>query len=134
MILLSCEYMFYCLDTPWINEMNNFNILSEYDDSAKTHALIAYILMVIGLFTGIFWLIGAIWALVKKPDAEQSIFYDHYKNIISMFWWVLGLSIIGFIFIFVFLGYLILFGVWVWSIYKLIKGLSKLSSNKSYES
>jgi len=71
--------------------------LSSIDDAAKTNALIAYILMVVGLFTGLFW-------------------------------------IIGFILAFVVIGYFILIGVWIWSIYRIIKGLAKITSNKAYNS
>jgi uncharacterized membrane protein len=106
--------------------------LSSKDDAAKTNALIAYGLMVFGLFTGIFWVIGAIWAMVKKDDAAGTLFEDHYSNLIKIFWWGLGLSIIGTILIFVIIGYFILLGVWIWSVYKLIKGLANLTSNKAY--
>ena len=112
--------------------MNGPNFLSTSDETAKNHALIAYILMGIGLFTGVFWLIGAIWAFVKKSDAQNSVFLDHYENMIALFWWSLGLTILGLIFIFVVIGYFILFGVWVWSVYRLIKGLLRLSSNRPY--
>lgn len=107
--------------------------LSVKDDAAKTNALIAYGLMLIGLFTGIFWIIGAIWAMVKKGDAEGTLFEDHYTNIIKIFWWGLFISIIGFITLFFVIGYFILLAVWIWSIYKLIKGLAKISSNKAYK-
>ena len=108
--------------------------LSNKDDASKTNALIAYGLMGIGLFTGIFWVIGAIWAMVKKDDAVGTLFEDHYSNIIKVFWWGIGLSIIGFILIFFVVGYFILLAVWFWSIYKLIKGFSKITSNKPYNS
>jgi uncharacterized membrane protein len=108
--------------------------LSTVDDAAKTNALIAYALMVIGLFTGVFWFIGAIWAMVKKGEAKGTKFEDHYSNIIKTFWWGLGLSILGFILAFVFIGYLILLVVWIWSIYKVINGIAKITSNKSYNS
>lgn len=108
--------------------------LSSIDDAAKTNALIAYILMVVGLFTGLFWIIGAVWAMVKKEDAAGTIFADHYSNIIKTFWWGLVLSIIGFILAFVVVGYFILVGVWIWSIYRIIKGLAKITSNKAYNS
>ena len=108
--------------------------LSVKDDAAKTGALIAYGLMVAGIFTGIFWVIGAIWAMVKKADARETIFEDHYSNIIATFWWGLGLSMLGFMLIFVIVGYFILLAVWVWSIYKIIKGLAKITSNKAYNS
>lgn len=108
--------------------------LSIKDDAAKTNALIAYGLMVIGLFTGIFWIVGAIWAMVKKEEARGSIFEDHYSNIIKTFWWGLGLSILGFILAFIVIGYFILLAVWIWSIFKVVKGLAKITSNKAYNS
>jgi uncharacterized membrane protein len=107
---------------------------STKDDAAKTNALIAYGLMVVGLFTGIFWVVGAIWAMVKKGDAQGSIFEDHYSNIIKTFWWGLGLSILGFVLAIVVVGYFILLAVWIWSIFKVVKGLAKITSNKAYSS
>ena len=108
--------------------------LSIKDDAAKTNALIAYGLMAIGLFTGIFWIIGAVWAMVKKEEAYGTIFVDHYSNIIKTFWWGLGLSVVGFILAFILIGYILLLAVWIWSIYRLIKGLAKITSNKAYNS
>jgi uncharacterized membrane protein len=106
--------------------------LSASDEAAKTSALIGYGLMILGLFTGLFWIVGAIWAMVKKADAAGTLFEDHYSNIIKTFWWGFGLSIIGFVLAFVIVGYFVLLGVWIWSIYRIIKGLAKITSNKSY--
>ncbi|WP_221074603.1 DUF4870 family protein [Agarivorans aestuarii] len=106
--------------------------LSASDETAKTSALIGYGLMILGLFTGLFWIVGAIWAMVKKADAAGTLFEDHYSNIIKTFWWGFGLSIIGFVLAFVIIGYFVLLGVWIWSIYRIIKGLAKITSNKSY--
>ena len=108
--------------------------LSAKDDAAKTNALIAYGLMVVGLFTGIFWLFGALWAMFKKGEAKGTPFEDHYSNIIRTFWWGLLFSIIGSILIFVLVGYLVLLIVWIWSVFKIIKGLAKITSNKPYQS
>ncbi|MCQ8877081.1 hypothetical protein NQT69_03385 [Pseudoalteromonas shioyasakiensis] len=108
--------------------------LSTKEEAAKTSALIGYGLMVLGLFTGIVWIIGAVWAMVKRSEAEGTIFEDHYSNIISTFWWGLGLSIIGLILAFVVVGYFLLIGVWIWSIYRIIKGLAKITSNKPFNS
>ncbi len=108
--------------------------LNAFDEAAKNNVLIAYVLMGIGVFTGFFWLIGAIWAMVKKPDAKGSLFEDHYSNIIKTFWWGLGLSIIGFILVLFVVGYFVLLAVWIWSIYRLIKGFARLTSNKAYYS
>jgi uncharacterized membrane protein len=106
--------------------------LSSKDEAAKTNAIIAYALMLVGIFTGFFWIIGAIWAMVKKGDAQGTLFEDHYANITKTFWWGLGLSIIGFILAFVVVGYFLLIGVWIWSIFRIIKGLANITSNKPY--
>ena len=108
--------------------------MSIKDDAAKTNALIAYAMMVAGLFTGVLWIVGAVWAMVKKDEAKGTLFEDHYINITSTFWWGLGIWIIGFITVFFVVGYFILLGVWVWSIYRVIKGLARITSNKAFNS
>ena len=102
------------------------------DDAARINAIIAYALMVIGFFTGIFWIIGAIWAMVKKEDAKGTLFEDHYTNIVKTFWWSLAFSILGFFLSVLVIGYVILLIVWIWSMYKVIKGLARITSNKPY--
>ncbi|WP_133010775.1 DUF4870 family protein [Marinomonas flavescens] len=114
-------------------DRTTLNTLSSFDEKAKTNALISYVLMVIGMFTGIFWLAGAIWAMVKIGDARGSIFEDHYSNIIKTFWWGLGLTLISFILMFFYIGYFILIGTFIWSIIKIVKGLARITSNKSYK-
>ncbi|RDL45252.1 hypothetical protein DN730_06475 [Marinomonas piezotolerans] len=109
-------------------------MMTERDEQAKTHALIAYLMMVFGLFTGIFWLIGAVWAMAKARDAKDTLFEDHYNNMISIFWWGIGLSIIGVVLAAFVIGYFLLLGVWIWSIVKLFKGLAKVTSNQPYRS
>ncbi len=113
-------------------EFNGSTPLSAYEVAAKNNAMIAYIFMGIGLFTGIFWIVGFVWALIKKSDATQSIFIDHYSNIQSVFIWGFVLSIIGFITAFFVIGWFILLAVYIWSIYRLVKGVVNLSSNKAF--
>lgn len=104
----------------------------QYIENAKNNALIAYILMALGIFTGIFWIIGAIWAMVKKEEAIGTAFHDHYSNIIKTFWWGLLWTVIGVALWVFFIGGFILLVTWIWSIYRIIKGLARLTSNKSY--
>lgn len=106
---------------------------SSYDDAAKNNALIAYGLMILGLFTGVLWFVGVIWAMVKKGDAVNSKYFDHYSNVTKIFWWGLGFSILGFVLAFVVVGYFILIATWIWSIYRLVKGLAKITANKAYK-
>ncbi|WP_416306999.1 DUF4870 family protein [Neptunicella sp. SCSIO 80796] len=107
--------------------------LSQSDEQAKTNALIAYLLMLIGIFTGIFWLIGGVWGLVKRDEARRSIFADHYDNISTTFWWVIGLSILGGILTLLGVGVIILFITGIWAVFRIVKGLAKLTSNRPYQ-
>jgi uncharacterized membrane protein len=111
---------------------NRFRQLTPREENAKSNVVIAYIFMLLGVFTGVFWLIGAIWAMVKADEARGTLFEDHYANIISTFWWGIFWSVIGVILAFFFIGYLVLFGVWVWSIFRMVKGIARATSNQSY--
>ena len=106
--------------------------LSIKEDTAKTNALVAYGLMAVGLFTGVFWIVGVIWAAVKREEAEGTRFADHYTNMIKTFWWGVGFYIVGLMLTVILIGYLMLFAVWLWSLYKIVKGLAKVTSNKAY--
>ncbi|MFT5580098.1 MAG: putative membrane protein [Paraglaciecola psychrophila] len=112
----------------------NGYLLSPADQRAKSHAFIAYCLMAVGLFTGFFWLVGALWAMGKRSAASDTVFAGHYDAIISMFWWGLGLSILGAILSVIVIGYLLIFAVWLWSLYKIVTGIAKLSSNEAIHS
>lgn len=101
-------------------------------ENAKNNALISYVLMAIGIFTGIFWFIGAIWAMVKKDDAINTQYHDHYTNIVKTFWWGLLWTVIGIATWMIFIGAFIILIAWIWSIYRIIKGLARITSNKSY--
>ncbi|MFM2479956.1 DUF4870 family protein [Celerinatantimonas sp. YJH-8] len=108
-------------------------VMSEYEIDAKNHALVAYILMTIGLFTGVLWFVGAIWAMVKISDATGTLFEDHYRNMIHVFWWWIGWSVVGFALSIILVGYLVIFLTWLWSLYRIIKGLARITSNRSYK-
>lgn len=101
-------------------------------EDAKNHALISYIFMVIGIFTGFFWILGAIWAMVKKDEARNTPYYDHYSNIISTFWWGLLWTGIGIVTWVLVVGIFITFIAWVWAVYRVVKGLARITSDQPY--
>jgi len=114
------------IDQTAPNQLNG-----EYGE-AKTHAIISYLLLIIGLFTAIPMLIGAIWAMVKKGSAKGTIYHSHYCNATRVFWWTLAWTIIGCITIFILIGYLIFAITWVWALYRLINGFAKIMADQPY--
>ncbi|NLQ19113.1 hypothetical protein HGG82_16040 [Marinomonas sp. M1K-6] len=109
-----------------------FRTLTPREENAKSNVVIAYVFMLLGIFTGVFWLIGAIWAMAKVAEARGTKFEDHYVNIISTFWWGIFWGLIGLVLALFFIGYIVLFAVWVWSIFRMVKGIARVTSNQSY--
>lgn len=105
--------------------------LSAKDQMVKTNTIIAYLLLLLGI-TGILWVIGVVWTLLKKEDAADSIFEDHYVSIMTTVWWSLGLSIISFFFTIIAIGYPMLLCVFIWYYYRMVKGLLKVTAHQSY--
>lgn len=112
--------------------MEPLHSFSQFDHQARNHALLAYMLMIVGLFTGIFWFVGAFWAWVKRDEASGSVYYDHYDNMIGLFWWTLVLSIVAAVLWVVLLGWIIAIPVWLWGAFRLLGGISKLLANQPY--
>jgi uncharacterized membrane protein len=106
--------------------------LSDQDKAAKQNAIIAYALMLSGFIFGLTWIIGGIWAMVKKSEAQGTLFEDHYSNAIKTFWISLCLTILGAVLAMVGVGVIILIATAIWTLYKLIKGLARITSNKPY--
>lgn len=103
-----------------------------YSSDAKTHALVAYILMTLGMFTAIPIFIGAIWAMVKKSSARGTVYHSHYVNATRTFWWTLFWTIVGCVLLFALIGWPILGLVWLWALYRLVNGWAKILSDEPY--
>lgn len=104
------------------------------DKEAKKNAMIAYLLIAAGYFTGLFFIAGGIWAILKRDEARNTLFSDHFDNIISTFWIALGLSVLGVLTVWFFVGGVILFFTFVYVVWKVIKGLASLTSDRPYNS
>lgn len=98
----------------------------------KTHALVSYILLAIGMFTAIPLLFGAIWAMIQKKGAYGSIYHSHLVNATRVFWWSLFWTIVGAILAVFFIGYAIWAITWLWVLYRLVDGLAKTLSDQPY--
>ncbi|SNB69749.1 Uncharacterized membrane protein [Arboricoccus pini] len=93
------------------------------DDSLRGWALAGYGLNFASLFTGgITSLVALILAYVKASDARETIYASHFDNQISVFWWSLVWSVVGFIFMFVGIGWLVWGLAFLWFVYRMVKG------------
>jgi uncharacterized membrane protein len=76
---------------------------------------------------------GLIMAYVKRDDARGTIWESHFRNQIDTFWTVLIVGLISIPLCFVFVGIPILIGLFVWSLYRTIKGLIRAIEHRPYD-
>lgn len=101
-------------------------------DDAKMNVMIGWGLYAGGLFTGILFIAAFVWALIKKDPENSEFERTHYKAMTSMFIWSIGLYILGFITSIFLIGFVIIFAVAIWNIFRIINGLIKATDRKPY--
>lgn len=96
----------------------------------KQYNLITYILYLVGFVVGITGLIAIIMNYVKRNEMRGTWLESHVDWQIKTFWYSLIGYIVGFLLTAVLIGYFIILVVFIWHVYRLIKGLIALNDNK----
>ena len=104
--------------------------MDQHDEVVKNHALIVYLLLGSGLFVGITWVVGGVWAYVKRGDYPQIVLNSHFSYQIRTFWWTIAWFIIFGVLTVVGIGLIGLVILWLWAAYRIIRGLFRLSDNR----
>jgi uncharacterized membrane protein len=111
------------------NEFSDANKKAE-SLSLKDITQIVYLCQVLSCFFGISTIVGVIINYCKRDAVKGTWLESHFTWQLRTFWISLAVSIIGWIFIFVLFGFLILAVNLVWIIYRVVKGWLLLSENK----
>ena len=98
--------------------------------SLRSLTLAVYILYAIGVFTGIPALIGIIINHVKAGDTEGTIYRSHFSWQMRSFWWGLLWAILGWITVWIGVGFIILGASWLWLVYRLVRGFLNWNDGK----
>jgi uncharacterized membrane protein len=115
------------------NEKSGGHGMGEDKLSLRNIAQIVYICQALSFFFGITSIIGIIINYVKRDAVKGTWLESHFTWQIRTFWYSLGLSLIGFLLMFVIIGFLILAAVFIWSIYRVVKGWLLLNEGKPIE-
>lgn len=101
--------------------------------SAKNFAIACYALFGLGIISmGILALVGLILSYVKRNDLQNTLFYHHFSYLIRTFWIYFALQILGLLLLAAKgIGIIILIIVYIWYIYRLISGFTKLIDNRT---
>jgi len=90
--------------------------------SLRRLTLVTYVLYALAWFNGLTAVIAVIINYVKRDDARGTLYDSHFTWQIRTFWWSLAWALVGFITSFILVGFAILFGAAIWSIYRIVKG------------
>ena len=99
-------------------------------ESDRTITLIAYVLHLVGAVAGLTSIVGLIINYVKRGRYDE-FFDSHHTWMIRSFWWAVLWCIVGFVTIVIVIGWAILFFVWVWYIYRHVRGLIALINGEA---
>ena len=94
-------------------------------ESDRTFAVVAYVLHLIGAVAGITSIAGLVINYLKR-DGYDELFDSHHAWMIRSFWWAILWCVIGIVTWVILVGWVILIAVWVWYIYRHVRGLVAL--------
>jgi uncharacterized membrane protein len=98
----------------------------------RTWTIICYVLYVLGWFNGLTTIIGVIIAYTKRAEAAGTPWASHYDNLITVFWVSLLVGLIGALTVWFLIGFVILGVLFIWYLYRVIRGLVRALDNRAY--
>ena len=99
--------------------------------TSKDLAIAVYVLQILGLFTGGFFLVALVVNYLKRDSVRGSFVDSHFGWQIATFWWgLVGLVVSGMTMWIFGLGILIYAIVWLWVLYRIVWGLRALVGGK----
>lgn len=96
-------------------------------------AHITYGLYAVGFFNGFTSIIGVIIAYVRRPDVAGTYLESHFTYLIRTFWIAILGGFVSLLLLIVGVGFLLIFAVAIWFIYRIVKGWIKLADKKPLE-
>lgn len=95
----------------------------------KKLAMLAYVLHLCAVFTLFSSVAGVVINYIKRDETAPR-YAPHHRWMIRTFWWAVFWLAIGFPLLLVGIGWLILFGLAIWWIYRHVRGLVALIDGK----
>jgi len=106
---------------------------ASFDDASRSLAIIVYGLYLAAALTcGAAGIAGVIVAYIKRDSVRGTPWESHFENAIQAFWVWFGLSVLGFLTVWLVIGFFILIAAYVYFAYRTIKGLVRAVDSKPY--
>lgn len=103
------------------------------DEKLKDLTQLVYILQIISLVVGLTAIAGVMINYLKRDDVRGTYLESHFNWQIRTFWWLLAGLVVGWLLSLVLVGFLILGLLYIWYIYRIVKGWLALSDRKGLD-
>jgi uncharacterized membrane protein len=92
-------------------------------EAERTTLLVAYVLQAVSPFTGFLAsIVSVVISYIKAGETQNEFIRGHHRYLIRTFWWTLILGIVFGLLCWVLIGIPLLIGLWIWWIYRLVRG------------
>lgn len=99
----------------------------------KNLAQLVYILQALSLVVGLTAVAAVIINYLKRDEVRGTYLESHFNWQIKTFWWLLAGLVIGWLLALVLIGFLVLLGLWIWYIYRIVKGWLALNDGRGLD-
>ena len=99
----------------------------------KELAQLVYILQALSLLVGLTAVAAVIINYLKRDEVRGTYLESHFNWQIKTFWWLLAGLVIGWLLTLVLIGFLVLLVVWIWYIYRIVKGWLALNNGRGLD-
>ena len=103
------------------------------DKKLKDLAQLVYILQALSLVVGLTAVAAVIINYLKRDEVRGTYLESHFNWQIKTFWWMLAGVVVGWLLTLVLVGFLILLLVWIWYIYRIVKGWLALNDGRGLD-
>ncbi|MBU6297827.1 MAG: DUF4870 domain-containing protein [Alphaproteobacteria bacterium] len=101
-------------------------------ESARTLTIIIYLLYLAALVNGLTAIVGVALAYAKREDARGTPYDGHLSNAIEIFWVFLLGMLVAVPLCFVVIGIPLVIGLYIWVIFRTVKGLVRAIDGRPY--
>ncbi|MBN1239598.1 MAG: hypothetical protein JXB36_13925 [Gammaproteobacteria bacterium] len=98
-------------------------------ESDRAFTLFAYVLHLVGSVTALPSIVALVLNYLKREDSGAQL-NTHHRYMIRTFWWALAWVVIGWITTVVLIGWVVLGLVWLWYLYRHVRGLIHLANGE----
>ncbi|MEO0328735.1 MAG: DUF4870 domain-containing protein [Pseudomonadota bacterium] len=96
--------------------------IETYTSPGMKNATLIYVLYLLGFIVPVIAIVGLVFAYMSRGKADNAT-ESHYTFQIRTFWIALIASVIAGILIFVGIGLLLIFAVYIWALVRCVKGI-----------